>query len=115
MADDLRIEVRSDELIVAVLDDHEVGRLRIAVGDGVWEMYSTHVLESHEGRGIAARLVRAALLEADRAGVRVAASCWFVDGYLDRHADEFGHLRQGRRAADAPDVCLIAPTVVDSQ
>ena len=114
MADDLRIEVRSDELLVAVLDGHEAGRLRIAVGDGVWELYSTHVLESHEGRGIAARLVRTALQRADRAGVRVIPSCWFVDGYLVRHAAEFGHLRQGRRAAGPPDACLIAPTGLDS-
>lgn len=115
MADDgLLVEAHGGELYVATIDGHEVGRVRVAVADGVWEVYSTHVLESHEGRGIASRMVSAVLDRADAAGVRVIPSCWFVDGFMDRRSPQYDHLRVRGSGTDpaADPSCRIAPAVV---
>ena len=105
----------SDTLFRAVLAEREVCRVALAVGDGVWEIYSTVVDPAHEGRGIASRLVRFVLDAAEESGVRVIPSCWFVDGWMQRHSPRYDHLRHGARvpevAAEDP-ACRIAPTVL---
>ena len=90
-----------------------VGRVRVAVGDGVWELYSTVVEAAFEGRGIASRLVRHVLDRAEAEGVRVVPSCWYVDGLMQRSSPRYDHLRVGAAAvAGAGDACLIRPVVV---
>jgi len=45
----------------------------------------------------------------------VIPSCWFVDGWMQRHSPRYDHLRHGARvpevAAEDP-ACRIAPTVL---
>lgn len=47
----------------------------------------TEVLPGHEGQGIASGLVRFALDDARRRGLRVIASCPYVRAYVDRHPE----------------------------
>lgn len=58
------------------------------------EMVMTHTFVPPElrGRGIAEKLVRAALEHAKTQKLRVVPSCWYVDVYIRRHA-EYEELR----------------------
>jgi uncharacterized protein len=47
----------------------------------------TEVLPAHQGRGIAEQLVRYALDDARRRGLRVIASCPYVRAYVERHPE----------------------------
>lgn len=116
MGDDLVLRRADDALFTATLDGREVGRASIAVGHGVWEAYSTVTAPGFEGRGIASRLVGFMLDAATEAGVRVIPSCWYVDGWMQRHAPHYDHLRTGHSvpqvgSADDP-ACRIAPAVL---
>ncbi|MGB8021585.1 MAG: GNAT family N-acetyltransferase [Candidatus Nanopelagicales bacterium] len=115
-AGELTLARVSPALYTASVDGVIVGRANIAVGNGAWEFYSVRVDPDFEGRGIASRLVRFALADAGAAGVRVIPTCWYVNGFLRRHAAEFAHLRHAWSAdsAAAPDQssCQIAPSVV---
>ena len=115
MADDLVIRRDSTSLFTARLDGVEVGRCAVAISGGTWEFYSTSVDPAHEGRGIASALVRHALDEARAAGARVIVSCWYVDGWLDRHPDYQG-LRSPRAGAPVGSHedphCRVAPAIL---
>ena len=104
----------SESLFLATLGDREVARASIAVGDGVWEIYSTVTASGYEGRGIASTLVRSVLDAAEEAGVTVVPSCWYVDGLMTRSSPRYDHLRAENRPppAAAGDACRIAPVVV---
>jgi predicted GNAT family acetyltransferase len=114
----MAIEVRRTQpsQFTAFSGDREIGRARIAIGDGVWEAYTTSVDHAHEGHGIGARLARALLDAAKDEGVVVIPSCWFIDGYIERHVDEYGMLLADHRpdavgGLDDPS-CRVAPAVV---
>ena len=47
----------------------------------------TEVLPAYQGRGVAEALVRYALDDARRRGLRVIASCPYVRAYVDRHPE----------------------------
>lgn len=110
----LRLERVSDTLFMATVEGVEVGRASVAIGDGVWEFYTTVTASQYQGRGIASALVRYALDAAEEAGVRVIPSCWYVDGLMRRVSPRYDHLRIGYLASpSAPgDSCRIAPAVV---
>ena len=108
------VERARDDLFLARMDDLVVGRARVAIGDGVWEAFSTVVEPDYREHGIGAHLARALLEAADAAGATVIPSCWFIDGFMSRHEAQFGHLRDGHRAealGGAPS-CRIAPSIV---
>lgn len=112
----IRVTRTQPERFSAFAGEKEIGRARIAIGDGVWEAYSTQVDSAFEGHGVGSRLARALLDAAKADGVRVIPSCWFIDGFIDRHSDEFGMLRTGvatdaAGSADDPS-CRIAPAVI---
>ena len=109
-----RVDAR---LFIATLDGVEVARVRVAPGDGVWELYSTVVQPEYEGRGIAAQLVGFVLESAEAAGVQVIPSCWYVDRFIRRSSPRYDHLRHGTAAAPsvAGEACLIAPVVVGQE
>jgi predicted GNAT family acetyltransferase len=114
MSEDLQFEHPSPALFRATAAGQEVCRVAVAVGDGVWEMYSTVTAPGFEGRGIAGRLVRHVLAQADAAQVRVIPSCWYVDGLMRREPERWEHLRHdtGAPQAVAGESCRIAPAVV---
>jgi len=63
-------------------------RLDYIARDGVWVFAHTEVPPLLEGRGIAARLVAAALAQARAEGVKVQPACSYVRAYLRRHPAE---------------------------
>lgn len=73
-----RFEIAEDGL-VAIADYDLV--------EGAWVMGHTVVPREWEGRGIAASLVRDALAEARRQGVKIIPSCSYVAAYMKRHKD----------------------------
>lgn len=60
--------------------------------DGELHLLHTEVPPLLEGRGIAARLVEAALDHAEQAGLRVRPRCSYVHSYLRRHPER-AHLQ----------------------
>jgi predicted GNAT family acetyltransferase len=50
--------------------------------------YHTEVPAALEGRGIGTRLVKAALADVRRRGLKLVATCPFVHHYVDTHPEE---------------------------
>jgi predicted GNAT family acetyltransferase len=56
-------------------------------GSGLVEFYSTFVPPADRGRGVAARLVEAAVQYARAEGLRIIPSCWYVAQWLRHHPE----------------------------
>ena len=56
-------------------------------GSGLVELYSTFVPPADRGRGLAARLVEAAVQYARAEGLRIIPSCWYVAQWLRHHPE----------------------------
>ncbi len=72
------------------------GHLALAdyhIRDGVMDLYHTESPPALAGRGVASRLIHAALLSARAQGLKVKPSCSFVAAYIKRHS-EFADLTQ---------------------
>jgi uncharacterized protein len=75
-----RYEARLDGELAGVLEYiHKRGRIALI---------HTEVLPIHAGRGVGSALVRFALDDARRRGLRVIATCPYVQGYLARHPED---------------------------
>jgi predicted GNAT family acetyltransferase len=72
----------------AHVDDDLAGVLEYVLKHGRLALIHTEVLPEHEGQGIGSALVRHALDEARRRGVRVIAVCPYVQSYLARHPED---------------------------
>ncbi|PPK92414.1 hypothetical protein CLV92_11415 [Kineococcus xinjiangensis] len=83
-----RYEAHADGAVVGVLDYRPAGDPpgSIAV------FTHTGVPPQHEGRGIAARLVREALDDMRRQDRRIVPACSYVAAWVQRHAEEYGDL-----------------------
>ncbi len=68
--------------------DGQLARADYRLVDGVMHMVHTEVPGQHEGRGLAARLVRAALAHARANGYKVRPACSYVRSYFARHPEE---------------------------
>jgi uncharacterized protein len=88
-----RYEANIDGELAGILE-YGVKRTRIA-------LIHTEVLPVHEGRGVGSALVRFALDDARRRGLRVIATCPYVQAYLTRHPEDEDIVVV--RSADAPD------------
>lgn len=55
------------------------------VAAGVWDFWHTWVPEALRGRGVAARLVEHALEHCRARGLRVVASCSYVEAWMQRN------------------------------
>jgi predicted GNAT family acetyltransferase len=76
------------------------GRLAVAnyhIVDGVMRIHHTEVPPHLEGRGIASRIVREALVYAESHGLKVEPWCSFVRSYMHRHPDAQRMLPEGFR------------------
>lgn len=58
-----------------------------ADGTIVRDLRSTVVDPDHAGEGLGSRLVRRALDDARRDGVKVLSTCWFAAGWIERHPE----------------------------
>jgi predicted GNAT family acetyltransferase len=72
----------------AHLDGELAGVLEYIHKRGRIALIHTEVLPIHEGRGVGSALVRFALDDARRRGLRVIANCPYVQGYLARHPED---------------------------
>jgi predicted GNAT family acetyltransferase len=68
----------------ARVGDH-VAEVVYRLNDGLMNIVHTEVPPPYEGRGIAAKLVHAALEHARASGWKVRASCSYVRAYMRRH------------------------------
>jgi predicted GNAT family acetyltransferase len=57
-------------------------------GDGVLEFLSTSTPPAEQGKGVAARLVAAAVGEVRQRGQRIIPRCWYVQKWLAAHPEE---------------------------
>jgi len=73
---------------VVRLPDGEAELLYAPFGDDVLDLQHTEVPPSGHGTGVADALVRAALAWAREQGMRVMATCPYVQTWLRRHPDE---------------------------
>lgn len=92
--DPAAIEVRHQpeaSRFTAVVDGHE-GFVEYSEGEGTLTITHTVVPAAIGGRGIAGRLVRAALEHARAAGMKVVPRCSYAADYLDKHP-EYADLR----------------------
>lgn len=68
-------------------DDEVVGFIDYVLKYGRLALVHTEVLPAHQGQGISAGLIRFALDDARRRGLRVIASCPHVRAYVERHPE----------------------------
>jgi uncharacterized protein len=71
----------------AVLDGAVVGTIAYARADSRIIFRSTVVRPEMRGRGIGAKLVKAALDDVRAQGARLTSLCSFVDDYIDEHPE----------------------------
>lgn len=72
----------------AHLDGELAGVLEYKLRRGRIALIHTEVLPVHEGQGVGSALVRFALDDARRRGLRVIAICPYVQDYLKRHPED---------------------------
>ena len=84
---------------LAIRDNPDRHRFEVDLGDGSLAIAEytlpegkilfthTEVPPAHEGKGIASRLIRFALDDARRRGLKVIPLCPFVAAYMQRHAE----------------------------
>lgn len=70
------------------LPDGEAELLCASFGDDVLDLQHTEVPPSGKGRGVGDALVRAALAWAREQGLRVMATCPYVQAWLRKHPEE---------------------------
>ena len=58
-----------------------------SAGPGVVELYSTYVPAGDRGKGVAGRLVEAAVGYARSEGLRIIPTCWYVAHWIGRHPE----------------------------
>jgi predicted GNAT family acetyltransferase len=56
-------------------------------GSDLVDLYSTYVPPADRGRGMAARLVQAAVAHARAEGLRIIPTCWYVAQWLRHHPE----------------------------
>jgi predicted GNAT family acetyltransferase len=56
-------------------------------GADLLDLYSTYVPPADRGRGVAGRLVQAAVAHARAEGLRIIPSCWYVAQWLRQHPE----------------------------
>lgn len=84
------------------LEGELAGTLTYVIKHGRIALIHTEVLPAFEGRGAAAALVRFALDSARERGLKVIATCPYVQAYLVRHPED-DDIVVGRGASAGPD------------
>jgi uncharacterized protein len=67
--------------------DGEVAHVDYRLAGGVMRLVHTEVPPAHSGRGIAAKLVQAAIEHARGSGLKVQPACSYVRNYVRRHPE----------------------------
>jgi uncharacterized protein len=80
-----RYELVDDDTVIGIADYRPEG-------DNTLVFPHTEITPHLQGRGLGERLVRAALDDVRRRGVKVRAACWFVRDFM-QHNREYADLR----------------------
>ena len=75
-----RFEIHTD-------DGRLAGFTEYVPGDGVRDFVHTVVKDEFEGQGIGGKLARAALDQTRAEGLKVIATCPFIQGWIGKHPD----------------------------
>jgi predicted GNAT family acetyltransferase len=70
------------------LEGQLAGKLTYVIKHGRMALVHTEVLPAFEGRGAASALVRFALDSARDRGLKIIATCPYVQAFLDRHPED---------------------------
>jgi uncharacterized protein len=70
-----------------LLQDGQLSVADYRLGDGEMVMTHTYVPPQLRGRGIAEKIVRAALEHAQAEGLRVVPACSYVEVFIQRHPE----------------------------
>lgn len=70
------------------LDDGDAELIYASFSDDILDLQHTEVPPSGQGHGVGDALVRAALTYAREQGMRVVATCPYVQAWLRRHPEE---------------------------
>lgn len=84
------IEVKHDRenhMFVAHIDGKEAYLRYLLVGSGTADFIKTYVPYELRGRGIAGKVVEAALKYAKENQLKVIPSCSYVETYIERHKE----------------------------
>jgi predicted GNAT family acetyltransferase len=81
------VDARAARRYEATIDDELAGTLEYVAKHERLALVHTEVLPAFEGRGVGSALVRFALGDARRRGLRVIATCSFVRTYVERHPE----------------------------
>ena len=86
--EDVTVRDNPDELrYELLLDGRMVGQIRYRREPGAIALVHTEVEPSHEGSGLATRLVEEALRDLRARGMRVVPICPFVTAFIRRHPE----------------------------
>lgn len=89
------IEYREDEKRVVALDgDEVVGFASYSDSGSFWIADSTVVNDSHQGQGIAGRLVDQMVLVARDKGVKILPLCPYVKTHFEKNHDVYDDIRK---------------------
>jgi predicted GNAT family acetyltransferase len=80
------------------VDGEQAGLLEYERNDGTLVLIHTEVDDAHQGQGLAAKLVAAALDAARQAQLPVRPDCPYVRTYLERHPDQLDLVPSAERA-----------------
>lgn len=79
--------VERNRFEIHVEDGRLAGFTEYVPGDGVRDFVHTIVKDEFEGQGIGSTLARTALDETRAEGLRVIATCRFINGWIAKHPD----------------------------
>jgi uncharacterized protein len=80
-------DVAAAERYEATIDGELAGSIEYVVKHGRLALIHTEVLPEYEGQGVGSGLVRFAIAEARRRGLKVIATCPFVQSYVESHPE----------------------------
>jgi predicted GNAT family acetyltransferase len=83
----------------AYAGDVLAGFARYTTEDGAVVFTHTEVEPRFEGEGVGSTLIRDALEDVRRRGLKIVPLCEFVAAYIQKHPDEYGDLVQRGDAA----------------
>ena len=80
-------DVEADQRYEATIDGEVAGYIEYVIKYGRLALIHTEVLPEYEGRGVGGTLVRFAIDDARRRGLRVIPTCPFVRSYVESHPE----------------------------
>ena len=81
------IEIKFDEIkkqAIAYDGDSNIGECDYEEDGDTWNIVHTSVSDSHQGQGIARKLVECVIENAEKKNKKIVADCWYAKKVLDK-------------------------------